>query len=208
MNLSNVLRWVNIFVCVLLLTLSGCKNTPDESIPILHIDVTQSVLVEGDSLVLQLLANNKPVSADSWTATLGVVNTAGKWVAPSHIAMDTMLATIKATYQKQQSTVQLKIMKKAFKQALVSYAQTIKPLLANNCNFSGCHANGSRGGKVELSVYDSVKTSVFPFNADASKLYFSLIKTDPLRVMPPAGKLHADKIQSVWLWIEQGALNN
>jgi Planctomycete cytochrome C len=119
-----------------------------------------------------------------------------------------MLATIKATYQKQQSTVQLKITKKAFQQPVVSYAQTIKPLLANNCNFSGCHANGSRGGKVELSVYDSVKTSVFPFNADASKLYFSLIKTDPLRVMPPAGKLHADKIQSVWLWIEQGALNN
>ena len=208
MNLLNVHHWVSILVCSLFITLSACKNTPDETDSLLHIAIAQSVWAEGDTVGLQLMLNNEPISAESWTTTLGTINNEGKWIAPTHIELDTIRCTIAAFYKKKQGRVLIKVTKKAFQQPTISYAQTIQPLLTNNCNFSGCHANGSRGGKVELSVYDSVKKSVLPFNANASKLYFSLIKTDPLRVMPPAGKLHPNKIQSVWLWIEQGAQNN
>ncbi|MES2778849.1 MAG: c-type cytochrome domain-containing protein [Bacteroidota bacterium] len=206
MNLSNVLRWVSFFICLSILY--ACTNTKEEIPPVLSFYLPQSVCYEGDSLSFQLRANGEPATADSWTTTLGGIDNIGRWIAPYHIDADTVLATIVASYKNQQNILTIRITKKAFQQPAISYAQTIQPLLTNNCNFSGCHANGSHAGKVELSVYDSVKTSVMPYNADASKLYFSLIKTDPLRVMPPAGKLHADKIQSVWLWIEQGAKNN
>lgn len=207
MNSSNVLRWVSVLVCCSIF-LYACTNTKEETTPVLSFYSPPTVCVEGDTIPFQLRANNEPVADASWTTTLGSITNTGRWIAPAHIDADNMHATIAAVYQNQQTMLEITITKKAFQQPLVSYAQTIQPLLTNNCNFSGCHANGSRGGKVELSVYDSVKTSIIPFNADASKLYFSLIKTDPLRIMPPAGKLHPDKIQSVWLWIEQGARNN
>lgn len=206
MNLSNELRWASLLACCCMIF--ACTNSKMEISPLLSFFAPQSECAEGDTLIFQLRANNQPVTADSWTTTLGNIDNTGKWIAPTHIETDTIIATVVAAYQNQQNILEITVTKKSFQQPAVSYAQTIQPLLTNNCNFSGCHANGSRGGKVELSVYDSVRTSVIPFNADASKLYFSLIKTDPLRIMPPAGKLHADKIQFVWLWIEQGARNN
>jgi hypothetical protein len=202
-----IYRWF-IFFCCSSLLIAACKNEPEENSILLNIEAPKLVFSEGDSIIFRLKANNNQVAADTWTTTIGNIDNSGNWIAPLHISADTILAMIVATYQNKQTSIQIQITKKAFQENTVSYALTIQPLLANNCNFSGCHANGSRAGKVELSVYDNVKNNVIPFNADGSKLYFSLIKTNPLRVMPPAGKLHANKIQSVWLWIEQGARNN
>ena len=207
MNLSNGLRWVSfcIYSCFLWV---ACTHAKDEPQPVLRIVSPKILCVEGDSVSVKLLADNRQVLAGSWSTTLGTIDDIGRWIAPTHTEADTVPVSIVAAYQNQQTTIQLHITKRASQQPAVSYTQTIQPLLVANCNFKGCHANGSRAGKIELSGYDSVRTSVIPYNAPASKLYYSLIKTDPLRIMPPAGKLHADKIQSVWLWIEQGALNN
>ncbi|MES2560208.1 MAG: hypothetical protein V4590_10730 [Bacteroidota bacterium] len=207
MNLSSVLRWGSIFACCVFL-INACTHTREELTAVLSISSSKTMYVENDTVIFQLSANTKPVTAESWTASLGNINNTGRWIIPAHIYDDTIPATITASYKDRQHTIEVSIVKKALQQPAVSFTQTIQPLLTSNCNFNGCHANGSRAGKVELSCYDSVQNSVIPFHADASKLYFSLIKTDPLRIMPPAGKLHANKIQSVWLWIEQGARNN
>lgn len=207
MNKSTIVIRMGVLICLSIMFIT-CKNAKEDAAPVLHILTSQLICAEGDSLNLQLMADNQQVSATQWTTSTGTIDNTGKLIAPAHIDMDTIPVTIVAAYQNQQTSVQVKITKTAFKQTAVSYTQTIQPLLTNNCNFSGCHANGSRAGKVELSIYDSVRTNLIPYNAPASKLYFSLIKTDPLRVMPPAGKMHAGNIQAVWLWIEQGARNN
>jgi hypothetical protein len=180
----------------------------EDGTPELRIQTPQFICAEGDSITLQLMADNKQVSANQWITSSGTIDNTGRIIAPAHIDLDTVLATIVAVYQKQQTSIQVKMTKASFKQPPISYTKTIQPLLVNNCNFSGCHANGSRAGRVELSIYDSVRANLIPYNAAASKLYYSLIKTDPLRIMPPAGKMHAASIQSFWLWIEQGARNN
>lgn len=205
MKSLTTLYWISILFCFAVIS---CTSETDSSDVLLKIVSPSQQCAENEQLSMSLVADGKPVTASKWTASIGTIDNTGNWIAPSHIETDTQQATITATYSNQNTTVRIAVSKQAFKQPSVSYTQTIRPLLTNNCNFGGCHANGSRAGKVELSSYDSVLKSVIPYSADASKLYYSLIKTDPLRVMPPAGKLHADKIQSVWLWIEQGAINN
>jgi hypothetical protein len=186
----------------------ACSNRKEDGEVLLKLVPSTLLCAEDDTLTVNLFADATQVNAQQWMTSLGTISTNGVWIAPAHVETDSVPVTITATYQQKQASTLLYIRKKALLQTLVRYAQTIQPLLNSNCNFSGCHANGSRAGKVELSIYDSVLKNVIPYSADASKLYYSLIKTDPLRVMPPAGKLHASKIQSVWLWIEQGARNN
>lgn len=205
MTLLNVPRWLSILLC---LSILACTSKTDETDPLLKVVPSVQQCAENEHVWMSLVADGKPVVAEQWTASVGTIDYNGNWTAPTHIETDTLEAIITAAYMNQYARLKIPISKQAFQQPAVSYTQTIQPLLINNCNFSGCHANGSRAGKVELSSYDSVAKNLIPFNAPASKLYYSLIKTDPLRVMPPAGKLHADKIQSVWLWIEQGAQHN
>jgi len=191
---------------IVLILLAACKHQPEEIVTSLQLTPSQSILYEGDSLQLTLTRNNNQVQAENWSISYGSITPAGVYISET-IPTDTLNVTITATYKGQQATTQLSLVKRAFLSPPVSFTQTVLPIFVSNCNFTGCHGNGSRASKVELSCYDSVMKSVVPYNASGSRVYFSLIKPDPLRIMPPAGKLHQQKIDAVKNWIDQGAKN-
>jgi hypothetical protein len=205
MKKLNILLWVNILFVVI-----SCEHKPDEtSLVKLELSVSQTNCYEGDTLHLLVSVNDKPYSGNIRWNRSEIVRSGDSYnfIVPS-IQSDSLFTKITATIESQTSSQTIQVSKRAFKYPLVSYQNTIQPLLTGNCNFSGCHANGSRAGKVELSCYDSTLKSVAPYNSNASLLYIALVKTDPLRVMPPAGRLHDYKIEDVRVWIEQGAKNN
>jgi hypothetical protein len=196
--------WISILGLVFL---SACTNEPDETPPILVV-VSSTTCAEGDTLTVNVTQGNTQLTGVSWNVPyIHATATGYQLIAPS-ILSDTSTTSIIASYQNQSSNIKLVVYKRAFRKPRVSYTNFIVPLFEQNCNFSGCHGNGSRAGKVSLSAYDSTSKFVQPYNASGSLVLVAILREDPLRWMPPAGKLHPDKIEKIRLWIEQGALNN
>jgi hypothetical protein len=202
---------VNILVSVLTgCLLMACNHDANETNePDFSFTLSRLSCVEGDTIDINVWVDGALYTGDvHWNAS--AIERIGQhhiFIAP-RIFSDSSLITLAAQFDGKTASQQVLVQKKALLAPSVSFGQTIQPLLAGNCNFSGCHGNGSRAGNVVLSIYDSVRLTVMPFNAHASLLYIALIKTDPLRVMPPAGQLHDYLIEDVRLWIEQGAQNN
>lgn len=73
---------------------------------------------------------------------------------------------------------------------------------------SGCHDGN---GQFSLIGYDNViaNGSVKAYNAHDSKFY-EVLKAGGENAMPPASSpsLTSKQIQQIFVWIEQGALNN
>ena len=198
---------VLLFVSVLLCSIA-CQNKPqtDEPLP-LQLNALTTRVYTGDTVILFLKGNTSNADV-TWNIPVTKRNDSFIWVV-QRIAADSVVQLVSATVKSQTTSISFSVMNSAYRDSIVSFSRTILPLMQANCNFSGCHGSGSRAGRVSLHDYDSIRLySVIPYEAASSKLYYSLIKTDPLRVMPPAGKLHGYKIESVRLWIEQGAKRN
>ncbi len=202
MKNCNIFLWLSIIIL-----LSACTNEPDETPPI-RIVVSGQTCAEGDTLVVEVTQANAKLTGVSWNVPYIQATTTGYQLIAPAIVSDTTNINLVASYQNQTTSVQLSVYKRAFREPRVSYENFIVPLFEQNCNFSGCHGNGSRAGKVNMSTYDSTRQFVQPYNASGSVLYTAILREDPMRWMPPAGKLHADKIEKIRLWIEQGAPHN
>lgn len=91
---------------------------------------------------------------------------------------------------------------------VVHFGSEIQAILSGNCTMSGCH-DGQ--GEFSLVGYDNVMAngSIKAFNAHESKLYRSITGKEE-EVMPPTSNpsLTNKQIQQIYVWIEQGALNN
>lgn len=187
--------------------LSACKNTVDDASNTLLVNPKQTDLKTGDSI--QFTITNATINTViSLQPNIGEFKSGNWYVAPSSIVTDSTRVNIKVTDDARQATATITLVKSDVNDTIISFNKTILPLMVANCNFQFCHGNGSRAGKVELSTYDSVMKSVVAFKPSSSVLYSSLLKADPLLRMPPAGPLHAYKINYIKKWIEQGALNN
>jgi hypothetical protein len=190
-----------------LLMLSACKNTVDDASNTLLINPKQTYLKAGDSI--QFTITNATINTViNLQPNIGDYKSGNWYVAPSSIVVDSTPINIVFKDDERQATAMITLLKSDVNDTIISFNKTILPLMVANCNFQFCHGNGSRAGKVELSTYDSVMKSVTSFKPNSSVLYTSLLKTDPLRRMPPAGPLHAYKIIYIKKWIEQGTLNN
>lgn len=187
--------------------LSGCADESDDNPPI-RIQLSTQTFAEGDTLLLTVTQANQAISGVSWNVTnMKPTATGYQWIAPI-IETDTAHINLIATFDGKTDVVEAHIYKRAFRAPAVSYAQFVVPLFEQNCNFSGCHGNGSRAGKVSLITYDSTAQFVKPYSASKGILFAAILRDDPLRWMPPAGKLQPAKIEQLRLWIEQGARNN
>jgi hypothetical protein len=195
-------------ICIVLLgLLSACKNTIDDASNTLLVNPKEVYLKTRDSI--QFTITNATInSVVSLQPNIGEFKSGNWYVAPSSIVTDSTPINIKVTDDARQATAIITLVKSDVNDTIISFNKTILPLMVANCNFQFCHGNGSRAGKVELGTYDSVMKSVVAFKPSNSVLYSSLLKADPLRRMPPAGPLHAYKINYIKKWIEQGALNN
>src|SRR6185436_16925173 len=92
------------------------------------------------------------------------------------------------------------------------FEKRIRPILANNC--IACHNAKEKTAGLDLATTDGIRYAV-QYGADAGKL-ISLEKPEDsllLQVleytsqlkMPPAGKLKADLLEDMRLWIHGGA---
>ena len=195
-------------VCIVLLVLlSACKNKLDDASYTLLVNPKQVYLKTGDSI--QFAITNATINTViNLQPNIGEFKSGNWYVAPSSIVVDSTPINIVVMDDEKQAKASITLLKSDVNDTIISFNKTILPLMVANCNFQFCHGNGSRAGKVELSTYDSVMKSVTAFKPNSSKLYLSLLKADPLLRMPPAGPLHAYKINYIKKWIEQGALNN
>ncbi len=104
----------------------------------------------------------------------------------------------------------------------VSYTNDIEPIIAGNCAMSGCHihrgggSNGSSGNDDDddlfpLTTYEEVMENgeISPGNSHNSKLYEVITNKgeDPMPP-PPRPLLSDDQIRLIYVWIEQGAVDN
>ena len=92
----------------------------------------------------------------------------------------------------------------------VYFQNQILPLLVSNCAMSGCHDVQSHEDGVITTDYAHIMQKIKPFNASQSKIYKSIIETDPGDRMPqpPAPPFTTEQKNLLKKWIEQGALNN
>lgn len=83
----------------------------------------------------------------------------------------------------------------------ISYNTTIKPLMDQNCNTSGCH-NSSNAGGYNFTSYASV-------SSNATLILKSIRHESGVQAMPQgASKLSSTSADNVDCWIQQGKANN
>ena len=80
----------------------------------------------------------------------------------------------------------------------ITYAETIKPIIDQNCALSGCHVPGT--GRVDYTTFQGLKIV-----ADDGRLRQRAVVE---RTMPPSGPLSSCEIEQIELWLNEGALNN
>ena len=85
----------------------------------------------------------------------------------------------------------------------ISFTADIKPILAGNCTFSGCHSGGNPSAPGNWNLYADLKARV-----DNGK--FNVKVLDPGYTMPKGmpENLDPSKRELLRKWVEQGAKNN
>jgi len=101
---------------------------------------------------------------------------------------------------------------------VATFSSIQSELLNKNCALSGCHAGTIPAGGLVLTsgvAYNNIVNKIAydetmyikPNDPDNSYLY-QRISTNTSSVMPPTGKLPQNMIDTLRVWIENGALNN
>jgi hypothetical protein len=92
----------------------------------------------------------------------------------------------------------------------VYFVNQVQPLLVSQCALSGCHDAASQEDGVTITTYEKIMNHIKPGNPGGSKIYKSIVDTDPDDRMPPAPAPAWTSAQVGLLkkWIEQGARNN
>jgi hypothetical protein len=194
---------MRVAVIVFLLMAVSCKHEP-----ILHNEAEQSksyqyVLHTGDSLQLPQLGKQVSIMPE-----IGHLNAQQFYCAPQSLFADSQHVKIQTRVEEDSIIYHITLIKRNPNDSIISFSQTILPLMKSNCNFSGCHGNGSRAGLVSLENYEQTQKVVYAYQPLKSLLFLSLIKPDPIRRMPPAGPLSNERLNYFFAWIEQGAHDN
>jgi hypothetical protein len=101
---------------------------------------------------------------------------------------------------------------------VATFSSIQSELLTKNCALSGCHAGSIPAGGLVLTsevAYNNIVNKIAfgetmyiePGDPDNSYLY-QRVNTNTSSVMPPTGKLPQYMIDTLRVWIENGALNN
>ena len=93
-------------------------------------------------------------------------------------------------------------------QPAISFSSDILPIIGGNCMSSNCHG----GEAFDLSNYDDFtkERRITPYKPYNSNIYISITTTSGENMMPPSPQkpLTDEQINTIYLWILQGALNN
>jgi hypothetical protein len=90
----------------------------------------------------------------------------------------------------------------------ICFESEVLPVIVSNCARSGCHDASSGAQGYNFSDYNGIMEAVNPGNPGKSSLYQS-IKGTIESIMPPSpsAPLTSVQIQTIKMWIEQGAEN-
>lgn len=90
----------------------------------------------------------------------------------------------------------------------VCFETDVLPVLVSNCTQSGCHNDIDKEADLVINNYNEIIGLVKVGDYRASKLYQVLILPFGSARMPPSpySSLTDEQIQTIALWIEQGAL--
>jgi len=96
----------------------------------------------------------------------------------------------------------------------IHYSTEIQPLIGGKCGMAGCHSDSQGNGEhaepivtyKEIMDHDYVKQG----DANGSKLYQAITGRNGAHKMPPSGsaQLTRNDVLKIFLWIEEGALDN
>lgn len=93
----------------------------------------------------------------------------------------------------------------------VCFENDVAPILVSNCTQSGCHNSIDLESGYDFATYDAVISTgtVSPGNYRSSELYKVLVTSGGDKAMPPDPfkQLSISQIETIALWIEQGAEN-
>ena len=94
----------------------------------------------------------------------------------------------------------------------LSFSQHIRPVLLNQCAFSGCHSSGSKANGLDLQKNPPVFQSaagqvVIPFDSAQSLMFLLLSKSvNGISRMPFGGSPLSDTVKkAIGTWIDEGA---
>ena len=92
----------------------------------------------------------------------------------------------------------------------MSFSKDVQPIITANCTQSGCHGTTNTQEFTLLSYDDVIRHGrVRPGDALKSELYQVITENDPEDRMPRDNPPLSDgQIKTIYLWIQQGALNN
>jgi len=90
----------------------------------------------------------------------------------------------------------------------VYFANEILPLLKSTCATSGCHDAFTQKEGVQITSYATIMDYVVPSNANNSKLYEVITKTNKRMPPAPMAALTVAEIAKIKKWISQGAKDN
>jgi hypothetical protein len=90
----------------------------------------------------------------------------------------------------------------------VSFSKDVQPVIVSNCTMSGCHSGDGR--LHALLTYDQIASAelVTPYSPHSSNLYQRITGSGGENKMPPAGYMSEQNIETIYVWILQGAKNN
>ncbi len=90
----------------------------------------------------------------------------------------------------------------------VSFRNEVQPIIGGNCGQEGCHGQVNPE-QSPLVTYEDIRFKVTPGDARNSDLYrFITGREEEIMPPPPASILNNEQIGKIYLWIEQGALDN
>ncbi|MBP7184250.1 MAG: hypothetical protein KBA06_01990 [Saprospiraceae bacterium] len=85
--------------------------------------------------------------------------------------------------------------------AEVCFDDQVLPIFVSHCTESGCHNASDREKGLDLTNYESIiSKGITPGDYKSSEIYQSLVTN-----MPPDGRMSNEQIETIALWIEQGA---
>lgn len=94
----------------------------------------------------------------------------------------------------------------------VYFDKDVLPIIRSSCGMELCHDPITMTNGVQITSYESIFESdlVVPGDPAASKMYMMMTSTDPTMIMPPIprGPISDNNIETIRIWIAQGALDN
>jgi hypothetical protein len=92
---------------------------------------------------------------------------------------------------------------------LACFERDILPMMASSCGVTACHDPTSMVEEFNFTTYEGILKALISGNPESSKIYKSISEEEQSNLMPPLpySRLPQAQVDSIYNWIQRGALN-